>query len=75
MEITFPPSENVRCTSCQEIVMPDLLDHGIGNYEYWGRVGKDIALLPTCPKCGGVEFHSKDGSIIEFNIDYSEYLL
>jgi len=40
------------CTFCNEECAVDVVDEGIGSYEYWGAKGVDIRLVEVSACCG-----------------------
>lgn len=48
----YEEPETEFCNECCDNVVPEVEDHGIGSYEYWGHKGVHTDLVYTCPNCG-----------------------
>lgn len=45
---------SVKCKECEEVLDEDFLvevDLGIGVYEYWGAIGRDVRIETVTPCC------------------------
>ena len=47
----YEPPDPGYCPDCKEMVIPELVDIGIGAYEYWGARGVHEDRRWVCPCC------------------------
>lgn len=60
------------CPECQEEVDVELIDNGIGAYEYWGFRGIDTRKEPCCSQCGDYleDFQEEDAEADYWDREY-----